>query len=182
MSIHFDSLKNSYPSTRRVVYGTKGMVCTSQPLAAQAGLDILKQGGNAIDAAVATAACLTVLEPTSNGIGSDAFALVWIEKEKRLYGLNASGLSPMAIDPDEIRAKYGNEMPKHGWVPVTVPGAPGAWSALTGKYGKLPMTKSLAPAISYARDGYPLSPVISRLWDKAYQEFSQIFKDKSVTP
>ncbi len=177
MSIHFDSLKNSYPSTRRVVYGTKGMVCTSQPLAAQAGLDILKQGGNAIDAAVATAACLTVLEPTSNGIGSDAFALVWIEKEKRLYGLNASGLSPMAIDPDEIRAKYGNEMPKRGWVPVTVPGAPGAWSALTGKYGKLPMTKSLAPAISYARDGYPLSPVISRLWDKAYQEFSQTFKD-----
>ena len=139
MSFQFDSLKNSYPSTRHVVYGTKGMVCTSQPLAAQAGLDILKQGGNAIDAAVATAACLTVLEPTSNGLGSDAFALVWIEKEQKLYGLNASGLSPMGVSLEEFRSKYGNEVPKRGWAPVTVPGAPGAWAALNEKYGRLSM-------------------------------------------
>lgn len=87
--MNYDALKNSYPSRRSVVYGRKGMVCTSQPLAAQAGLDMIKKGGNAVDAAIATAACMTVLEPTSNGIGSDAFALVWINN--RLHGLNASG-------------------------------------------------------------------------------------------
>ena len=87
--LKFDTLKNDYPSRRSVIYGRKGMVCTSQPLAAQAGLDIIKQGGNAIDAAIATAACMTVLEPTSNGIGSDAFALVWTKGE--LHGLNARG-------------------------------------------------------------------------------------------
>ena len=177
MSFQFDALKYSYPSVRRVVYGTKGMVCTSQPLAAQAGLDILKRGGNAIDAAVATAACLTVLEPTSNGLGSDAFALVWIEKDHKLYGLNASGLSPMGIPVDEIRAKYGTEMPKRGWVPVTVPGAPGAWAELSQKYGKLSMKETLAPAAGYARDGYPVSPVISRLWENSYQEFRRTFQD-----
>lgn len=177
MSFQFDSLKNSYPSTRHVVYGTKGMVCTSQPLAAQAGLDILKQGGNAIDAAVATAACLTVLEPTSNGLGSDAFALVWIEKEQKLYGLNASGLSPMGVSLEEFRSKYGNEVPKRGWAPVTVPGAPGAWAALNEKYGRLSMAEELAPAIGYAQNGYPVSPVISRLWEKSYQEFSKTFQD-----
>src|SRR5665647_2536580 len=91
-----------FPSRRSLIYAQNGMVCTSQPLAANAGLDILKNGGNAIDAAVATAACLTVVEPTSNGIGSDAFALVWIEKEKKLYGLNASGKAPMGINPQTV--------------------------------------------------------------------------------
>lgn len=97
MSFQFDSLKYNYPTTRKAVFGRKGMVCTSQPLAAQAGLDILKKGGNAVDAAIATAACMTVLEPTSNGIGGDGFALVWMKD--KLYGLNASGPAPMGIDP-----------------------------------------------------------------------------------
>ena len=97
----FDALKNSYPSRRSVIYGRKGMVCTSQPLAAQAGLDIIKAGGNAVDAAIATAACMTVLEPTSNGIGSDAFALVWTQG--KLHGLNASGKPPMALTAEEVR-------------------------------------------------------------------------------
>lgn len=130
-----------------------------------------------IDAAVATAACLTVLEPTSNGLGSDAFALVWIEKEQKLYGLNASGLSPMGVSLEEFRSKYGNEVPKRGWAPVTVPGAPGAWAALNEKYGRLSMAEELAPAIGYAQNGYPVSPVISRLWEKSYQEFSKMFQD-----
>ena len=95
MELKFDSQKYMYSSIRKVVYGKKGMVCTSQPLAAQAGLDILKKGGNAIDAAIATAACLTVVEPTSNGLGSDAFALIW--KKGKLLGLNASGMSPKQI-------------------------------------------------------------------------------------
>ena len=99
--MNYDALKNSYPSRRSVVYGRKGMVCTSQPLAAQAGLDMIKKGGNAVDAAIATAACMTVLEPTSNGIGSDAFALVCINN--RLHGLNASGKAPMALDIETVK-------------------------------------------------------------------------------
>ena len=114
MKLSFDALKYAYPSTRHVVYSRRGMVCTSQSLAAQAGLDILKAGGNAVDAAVATAAAMTVLEPTSNGLGSDAFALVWVEKEKKLYGLNASGPCPMAFDLKEVRGRYGDAIAQTG--------------------------------------------------------------------
>ena len=120
--LKFDTLKNDYPSRRSVIYGRKGMVCTSQPLAAQAGLDIIKQGGNAIDAAIAAAACMTVLEPTSNGIGSDAFALVWTKGE--LHGLNASGRAPMAITAAEVKRQGYTAMPKDeqfwdlSWMPA----------------------------------------------------------------
>ena len=127
------------------------MVCTSQPLAAQAGLDILKKGGNAVDAAIATAACMTVLEPTSNGIGGDGFALVWMKD--KLYGLNASGPAPMGIDPEELRAKYGDTLPKRGWVPVTVPGIPSAWASLSERFGKLPFE-----AVSYTHLNKSNSP------------------------
>ena len=117
-----------YPtaSRRMTTYGRRGMVATSQSLAAQAGMDILKQGGNAVDAAIATAAALTVVEPTSNGLGSDAFALVWINDE--LHGLNASGRAPQGISREAVRAQGFDAMPEHGWLPVTVPGAPGAWA------------------------------------------------------
>ncbi|MDD4503189.1 MAG: gamma-glutamyltransferase, partial [Clostridiaceae bacterium] len=133
--MQFDAHKYSYPSRRNIIYGKKGMVAASHPLAAQAGLDILKKGGNAIDAAVATAACLTVVEPTSNGIGGDAFALVWTKGS--LYGLNASGPAPASISPDIIKKVEGHGIPKHGWIPVTVPGAPSAWSALSKRFGRL---------------------------------------------
>src|SRR3954471_23293868 len=113
-------LNYPYASQRMAVIARKRMVATSQPLAAQAGLDILKNGGNAIDAAIATAACLTVVEPTSNGIGGDAFALVWTKGE--LHGLNASGPSPKSISIDAVKQRGYDEMPKHGLVPVTVPG------------------------------------------------------------
>lgn len=158
--LKFDAQKYDYPSRRSVVYGKKGMVCTSQPLAAQAGLDIIKRGGNAVDAAIATAACMTVLEPTSNGIGSDAFALVWTKGE--LHGLNASGRSPMAITAEEVKKQGYTEMPKRGWIPVMVPGAPSAWAELSEKFGRLPLEKVLEPAITYAREGYPVSPVTSK--------------------
>lgn len=173
---------SDYPfsSRRSLVYAQNGMVCTSQPLAAGAGLDILKQGGNAIDAAVAVATCMTVLEPTSNGIGSDAFALVWIEKEKKLYGLNASGKAPMLIDAQQIRNMGYTEMPITGWHTVMVPGAPSAWAALSEKFGKLPMTNTFKPAIDYAQNGYPLSPVISRLWEKEFDRLSQEKQDPRV--
>ena len=169
MGLKFDAHKYAYPSRRHVVYGRKGMVCTTVPVAAQAGLEILKKGGNAVDAAIATAVCLTVVEPTSNDIGSDTFALVWMARDKKLYGLNGSGPAPAAIDAEEIRRKYGM-IPRSGWVPVTVPGAPAAWAALSERFGRLPLKEVMEPAIRYAREGYALSPTVSRLWERGYRE------------
>ncbi|SDY34104.1 gamma-glutamyltranspeptidase / glutathione hydrolase [Evansella caseinilytica] len=163
--ISFDSNHYPYFSRRMVTYGRNGMVATSQPLASQAGLDILKKGGNAIDAAIATAACLTVVEPTSNGIGGDAFALVWTKG--KLHGLNSSGPAPSAISIDKLKEQGYEEMPKFGWVPVTVPGAPAAWAALSEKFGKLPLSTVLEPAVTYAREGYPLSPTLAHYWQAA---------------
>nr|WP_202079566.1 gamma-glutamyltransferase family protein [Caldalkalibacillus salinus] len=171
----YDSLYQPYPSQRMTVYGRKGMVATSQPLAAQAGRDILKQGGNAIDAAIATAACLTVLEPTSNGIGSDAFALVWTEG--KLHGLNASGPAPKGISVDKVKALgYEKELPKHGMVPITVPGTPGGWAALSKRFGRLPLRDVLQPAIDYAEEGFPLSPILGKYWKAAYKIYKQNLK------
>ena len=174
MEFTFDPLRYQYPSRRRVVYGRKGMVCTSQPLAAQAGLDIIKKGGNAVDAAIAAAAAMTVLEPTSNGIGGDAFALVWINGQRVPYGLNASGPAPALADAGSLRAAGHKEMPRFGWKPVNVPGAPSAWASLSERFGRLPLTEVMAPAIAYAEEGYAVTPVISRLWEKAYGTFSKM--------
>lgn len=172
--MNYDALKYSYPSRRNVVYGRKGMVCTSQPLAAQAGLDMIKQGGNAIDAIIATASCMTVLEPTSNGIGSDSFALVWTKG--KLHGLNASGMAPMSLTIDKVKSLGHDSMPKRGWLPVMVPGAPSAWAELSEKYGRLPFEEVLKPAITYAEEGYAVSPIISILWNNAFVEFKELFK------
>ena len=173
--MNLDLLKNSYLTSKKVVFGKKGMVCTSQNLAAQAGLDILKKGGNAIDAAIATAACLTVVEPTSNGIGGDAFAILWVKD--RLYGMNSSGQAPENFNIKEVIEKYGNEMPKYGLVPVTVPGIPSAWAELSKKFGRLPFETLLESAINYAKEGYPLSPTVAQLWEKAFNEYEKVFKE-----
>ncbi|WP_102125452.1 gamma-glutamyltransferase family protein [Deinococcus planocerae] len=157
------------PTVRRPVYARRGMVATSQPLAAQAGLSVLQAGGNAVDAAVATAAALTVVEPTSNGIGGDLFALVWAGGE--LHGLNASGAAPAALSLDVLG---GGEMPRHGWTPVTVPGAVRGWADLHARFGRLPFEQVLAPAVSYARDGYPLSPVLAANWARAIQIYGRL--------
>ncbi|MGE2815628.1 gamma-glutamyltransferase family protein [Mycobacterium heidelbergense] len=135
------------------------VVCTSQPLAAQAGLRMLAQGGNAVDAAVATAITLTIVEPVSNGIGSDAFAIVW--DGNRLHGLNASGRSPAAWTPEYFG---GNAVPALGWNSVTVPGAVSAWTELHAKFGKLPFDKLFEPAITYGRDGFLVSPTVAEQW------------------
>lgn len=161
-----------YASQRTATVARNGMVATSQPLAAQAGLDILKRGGNAIDAAIATAACLTVVEPTSNGIGGDAFALVWT-KDKQLHGLNASGPAPKSISIEKLKDLGHGKMPVTGWIPVTVPGVPAAWAALSERFGRLPLTEVLKPAIEYARNGYPLSPTLSKYWKRAYTAYKQ---------
>lgn len=164
-----DALYYPYPSSRKVCYAKNGMVATSQPLAAQAGLDILKKGGNAIDAAVAAAACLTVVEPTSNGIGGDAFALVWVKD--RLHGLNASGPAPRSISIEAVRSKGFDGMPEYGWTPVTVPGAPAAWASLIRRFGRLTLPDVLEPAVRYAEGGYPVSPTSGDLWDRAFQRY-----------
>lgn len=162
----FDALHYPYASRRTAVYARRGMVTTSQPLAAQAGLRILQRGGNAIDAALATAAALTVLEPTSNGIGGDAFALVW--SGNQLHGLNASGPAPRRISLDALRKSGLSEMPRRGFPPVTVPGAPAAWAELAERFGRLPLLEVLEPAIEYATHGFPISPTLGKLWGQAY--------------
>jgi gamma-glutamyltranspeptidase / glutathione hydrolase len=174
--VNFDFHYHPYPSQRTTVFANRGMVATSQPLAAQVGLEILKNGGNAIDAAIATAAALTVLEPTSNGIGGDAFALVWTKG--KLHGLNASGPASKSISIDAVKARGHEKMPTHGWIPVTVPGAPSAWVELSKGFGKLPLKEVLKPAIDYAENGYPLPPTLGKYWGYAFKRFKQILKDE----
>src|SRR5271163_2440888 len=147
-----------YSWPRKPVLATN-VVCTSQPLAAQAGLRMLAEGGSAVDAAIATAIALTVVEPVSNGIGSDAFAIVW--DGRQLHGLNASGRSPAAWTP----GYFGdNGVPLLGWNSVTVPGAVSAWVELHAKFGRLPFDRLFEPAITYARNGFLLSPTIADQW------------------
>ncbi|WP_308634886.1 gamma-glutamyltransferase family protein [Paenibacillus silvisoli] len=157
-----------HPSRRTAVVARKGMVATSQPLASQAGMRVLQQGGNAIDAAIAAAACLTVVEPTGNGIGSDAFAIVWYKGQ--MYGLNASGASPQLLTPEAVKQRgFADEMPSSGWLPVTVPGAPGAWAGLASRFGRLPLAQLLEPAADYAEGGFPLSPELAVKWERSYE-------------
>jgi gamma-glutamyltranspeptidase/glutathione hydrolase len=157
------------------------MVCASQPLAAQAGLEMLKQGGNAVDAIVAAAAALTVVEPTSNAIGSDAFALIW--QDGKLKGLNASGPIPRAVDMELAAAEAwmtsdGNgSFPVLGWAPVTVPGAPAAWAELCATSGRLSLAKNLEPAISLARSGHAVAPTVAHYWKLAALKYAKLPED-----
>jgi gamma-glutamyltranspeptidase/glutathione hydrolase len=176
----FNALRYMYPSRRAVVFGNNGMAATGQPLAAQVGLDILKKGGNAADAAVAIAACLTVVEPTGNGIGGDNFALVWTKD--KLHGLNSSGHSPRATNASTLLADGHKEVPRYGWHSVTVPGAPAGWAELSRRFGKLPFPELLAPAISYAEKGCPVSPTIAGLWNTAFEKFSKECAGEEFAP
>lgn len=156
-------------TTRSAVIAENGMVATSQPLAAQIGLDILKNGGNAIDAAIATNAALGLMEPTGNGIGGDLFAIVWSAEDQELYGLNASGRSPLGLSYDqmkkEIEKRNGNDIPAYGMLPISVPGAVDGWFELHNKLGDMPMDEILAPSIKYAEEGFPVSELIAYYWD-----------------
>lgn len=177
--MQFDPCFVPYPSTRYPVYAKQGMVATSGPLAAAAGLELLRKGGNAVDAAVAAATALTVVEPTANGIGSDAFALVWIQKEKKLYGLNASGWAPRDISIEKVRETNpkGNIMPAFGWIPTMVPGAPKGWAALIKRFGKLSLSEVMAPAIAYAHEGYPVAANLARMWGMAAGKYGALGSD-----
>jgi len=147
------------------VLASRGVVATSEPLAAQAGLRILQQGGNAVDAAIATAIALTVVEPTANGIGGDAFALVW--DGSKLHGLNGSGRSPAALTLEHVTSLGLTQIPTSGWLPVTVPGAPAAWRDMHERFGKLPFEALVEPAIEYAERGFPVAPMTADRWAAA---------------
>ncbi|NVM27036.1 MAG: gamma-glutamyltransferase [Desulfobacterales bacterium] len=161
------NLKHSFPSRRSAVMSKNGIVATSQPLAAQAGVSILLQGGNAIDAAIATAAALNVVEPMSTGLGGDAFALVYLSKSNELKALNASGRAPYAASLETFRNIGYQEMPEMGIHAVTIPGALDGWCSLLDKYGTMSLAQVLAPAIELAENGFPVTEIIGHSWKKS---------------
>ena len=155
-------------ATRSEVLARHGMVCTSVPAATQVGLDILKRGGNAVDAAIAANATLGLMEPVSNGIGGDLFAIVYSAKENKLYGINGSGRSPLGLSYEQMRAEldklHRKTIPPRGMLPISVPGTVDAWSELHKKFGKLKFSDDLAPAVKYAEEGFPVTELIAFYW------------------
>lgn len=172
MTIDWPTSLRSYPhgSQRSAVLATGGMVATSQPLATQAGVGVLADGGSAVDAAIATAAALTVVEPCSNGLGSDGFALV--HDGQALHGINGSGRWPLANDAQSLRDAGHSEVPMWGWPGVTVPGAVDMWTELHARFGRLPIDRLLAPAIHYAEHGFPVSPIVAVQWEAVYRKYT----------
>ncbi len=160
-------------ATRSEVIAAHAMAATSQPLATQVALETMRRGGNAVDAAIAANAALGLMEPTSCGIGGDLFAIVWDAKTGKLYGLNASGRSPKTLTLDEFRRRKLTSIPKYGPLPVSVPGCVDGWFTLHERFGTLPMEQILAPAIEYARDGFPVSEVIASHWQRG----ARVFRD-----
>ena len=156
-------------ATRSPVIAQHGMVCTSQPLATQIGVDVLKAGGSAVDAAIAANAALGLMEPVGCGLGGDLFAIVWDAKAKKLYGLNASGRSPLGLSYEAMQAELAKtatpgHIPPRGFLPISVPGAADGWFELHGKFGRLPMARVLAPASRYAQEGFPVTQFIAHGW------------------
>ncbi|HPY48471.1 MAG TPA: gamma-glutamyltransferase, partial [Sedimentisphaerales bacterium] len=168
-------------ASRSRVIAQHGMAATSQPLATQVAIDILQQGGSAVDAAIAANATLGLMEPTGCGIGGDLFAIVWDARTQKLYGLNASGRSPHSLTMAHFKEQGLEYVPPRGPLPVTVPGCVDGWFELHGRFGKLPMKAILAPAIAYARDGFPVSDLIASQWQgsvpvlESYEGFKETF-------
>ena len=160
-------------ATRSEVIAPHGMVATSHPLATQIGLEILKQGGSAVDAAIAANAALGLMEPTSNGIGGDLFAIVWDAQSKSLHGLNASGRSPKSLSREWFHENGFEKIPRYGPLPVSVPGAVDGWFELHGRFGKLPMIKLLQPTIDYARNGHPVHETVQYYWEIYVERLSE---------
>jgi len=160
-------------ATRSVVYAPHAMAATSHPLATQIALDVMKAGGSAVDAAIAANAALGLMEPTGNGIGGDLFAIVWDPKSKKLHGYNGSGRSPQSLSLQWFIDNGYSDIPPHGPLPVTVPGAVDGWFALHGKFGKLKLEQLLAPTIRYARDGHPVHETIAYYWNLSVPRLSK---------
>ena len=167
-------------ATRSEVIAQHGMACTSQPLATQVALDILKAGGNAIDAAIAANALLGLVEPTGNGVGGDLFAIVWDAETKQLYGLNASGRSPQSLSINYFRENGYEKIPAYGPLPVSVPGCVDGWFELNKRFGSMDMDQILKPAISYAREGFPLTELIAYYWAGNARSLSRFPNVKEV--
>ena len=183
-----DRITGEIFATRSEVIAQNGMVATSHPLASQIGIDILKEGGNAIDAAIAANAALGLMEPTGNGIGGDLFAIIWIEKGKKLYGLNASGRSPENLTLEYFKENNFKSIPAYGPLPVSVPGCVDGWFELHNKFGKIKMRDILNPTIKYAEDGFPVTELVSYYMDvasdnfKNYPNFKETFFIDDSTP
>ena len=175
-------------ATRSVVYAKNGMVAAAHPVAVQIGVDILKRGGSAVDAAIAVNAALTFMEPTSCGLGGDLFAMVWDPANQKLAGLNASGRAPAGLTRDKVPAAADGTIPEFTPYTWTVPGCVDGWFELHGRYGRLPMAEVLAPAIAAASAGVPVPQVIAGSWERAvpYYEnlpgFSEVFLPGGVAP
>ena len=181
MSSHgFDRVTGEDFTSRSEVIAVHGMVASSHPLATQIGLEILKQGGSAVDAAIAVNAALGLMEPTGNGIGGDLFAIVWDAKSKKLYGLNASGPAPKKLSLEYFQKNNLSEYPEFGPLPVTVPGAVAGWSELHKKFGKLPIKRLFKPTIAYAREGFPVTETIAYYFTLNKQRFQDYPNFKEV--
>src|SRR5947209_12608596 len=167
-SAQIDRITGKNFATRSEVLARHGMVCTSVPAATQVGLDVLKGGGSAVDAAIAANATLGLMKPVSNGVGGDLFAIVYSAKENKLYGLNASGRSPLGLSYDQMKAEldklHRQTIPAQGMLPISVPGCVSGWAELHQKFGKLKLSDDLAPAIHYAEEGFPVTELIAFYW------------------
>src|SRR5947208_11456867 len=168
LNAQIDRITGKNFATRSEVLARHGMVCTSVPAATQVGLDILKRGGSAVDAAIAANATLGLMEPVSNGIGGDLFAIVYSAKENKLYGINGSGRSPLGLSYDQMKAEleklHRDKIPPLGMLPISVPGTVDAWAELHKKFGKLKLSDDLAPVIRYAEEGFPVTELIAYYW------------------
>src|SRR5205823_9091636 len=168
LDAQIDRITGKNFATRSEVLARHGIVCTSVPAATEVGIDILKRGGSAVDAAIAANATLGLMEPVSNGIGGDLFAIVYSAKENKLYGINGSGRSPSGLSFGQMKAELDQlgrkTIPPRGMLPISVPGAVDAWSELHKKFGKLKFSDDLAPAAKYADDGFPVTELIAFYW------------------
>lgn len=187
-AVAYDRITGEPFATRSEVIAKNAMAATSQPLATQVALEVMQRGGNAIDAAIAANAMLGLVEPTGCGIGGDLFAIVWDAKTEQLYGLNASGRSPGSLSLDHFKEQGMNSIPKFGPLPVSVPGAVDGWFMLHDRFGRAPMTSILAPAITYAKEGFPVTEVIAHYFEmnKArighYEGFADVFMPNGDVP
>ncbi len=175
-----DAQSHRYPSVRNVVFAKHGMACSTQPLVSSIGIQAMAKGGNAIDAAIAMAGAMPVIEPACNGIGGDAFALIWTEG--KLYGLNASGICPMNLTAEAIRARGFDKIPLTGWTSTIVPGAPKGWAMAHKRFGTLPLKELWAPAIKAGREGFPIQPNVEHMMKNEWVKICDAAKRDGMAP
>ena len=178
--MHYEENTYPFPSGRRTMYAKRGIVGSTHPVASEAGLHILRQGGNAIDAAVAMAITLACVEPSANGIGGDNFAIVW--HDGKMHGLNSSGPAPMALSIDALEKKGFDKMPDTGWESVTVPGAPAGWKALSDRFGKLPFEKLFEPALEAVENGIAVTGDVGMALQRAADHYRNLLGDELAKP